>query len=73
MITRARLIITAHFLNAMVQRMIWPARNPDLNHLEHLWDHLGRTVRPRVNDVTTLLDLQLVEEYGAISQPCIRR
>ena len=46
------------------------AKSPDLNPNEHLWDQLGRAVRVRVTNTTTLADLQpiLVEEWNAIPQ-----
>ncbi|GFS71485.1 transposable element Tcb2 transposase [Trichonephila clavipes] len=27
-----------------IQRMSWPANSPDLNHIEHVWDMLGRQI-----------------------------
>ena len=54
--------------------MEWPANSPDLNPIEHLWDELGRAVRRRVTDQTTLADLRelLVEEWDVIPQQRVR-
>ena len=55
-------------------RLDWPARSPDLNPIEHLWDRLGRRVRDRNPAPVTLRDLRaaLLEEWDNIEQRDIR-
>ena len=67
--------IRDYLQNVGVERMGWPASSPDLNPIEHLWDQLGRAVRARVTNTTTLADLRqmLVEEWDAIPQQCVTR
>ena len=71
---RAR-IINDYLQDEGIERMQWPAVSPDLNPIEHLWDQLGRAVRARVTEATTLADLRrfLVEEWDAIPQVRITR
>ena len=71
---RAR-IIGEYLQNLGVERMEWPAASPDLNPIEHLWDQLGRAVRLRVTNRTTLADLRhiLIEEWDAIPQQNVAR
>lgn len=59
--------------NARINRLPWPARNPDLNPIEHVWDNLKRRVRARVPVPNTMQELRtaLQEEWHNIPQDCI--
>ncbi|KAL0881938.1 hypothetical protein ABMA27_001695 [Loxostege sticticalis] len=71
---------SAHLVNAYIQdvditRMEWPARSPDLNPIEHLWDEIGRCVKQRSPAAAILRELRnaLVEEWSNIDQNRIRK
>lgn len=55
-----------------IRRIDWPARSPDLNPIEHLWDELGRRVRQRGPTSIAQLATVLKEEWDAIPQQRIR-
>ncbi|UYV65323.1 hypothetical protein LAZ67_3003938 [Cordylochernes scorpioides] len=48
--------------------MDWPARSPDLNPIEHVWDALGRRIGARHPSPRTLVELRtaLLEEWGLL-------
>lgn len=54
--------------------MDWPARSPDMNPIEHLWDQLKRRVRGRLTTPRTLQELRnaLLEEWRDIPQSNIQ-
>ncbi|GFW44881.1 transposable element Tcb2 transposase [Trichonephila clavipes] len=53
-----------------IQRLVWPARSPDLNLIENVWDALGRQVAgrnyPRTNKNTLIR--ALTEEWDKLPQ-----
>ncbi|GFW38431.1 transposable element Tcb2 transposase [Trichonephila clavipes] len=53
-----------------IQRLVWPARSPDLNPIENVWDVLGRQVAgrnyPTINNNT--LFRALTEEWDKLPQ-----
>lgn len=68
--------LTQDFLdNANVQVLTWPACSPDLNPIEHLWDHLDRRIRSRRVPPVNAQDLErcLREEWQLITPNVIRR
>ncbi|GFX57554.1 uncharacterized protein TNCV_1272011 [Trichonephila clavipes] len=53
-----------------IQRLVWPARSPDLNPIENVWDALGRQVAGRNNHPTNKNTLirALTEEWDKMPQ-----
>ncbi|GFU64737.1 transposable element Tcb2 transposase [Trichonephila clavipes] len=53
-----------------IQRLVWPARSPDLNPIENVWDALGRQVAgrnyPSINKNTLIRALR--EEWDKLPQ-----
>ncbi|GFX92918.1 transposable element Tc3 transposase [Trichonephila clavipes] len=53
-----------------IERMDWPARSPDLNPIEHIWDFLGRRLAARTLPPVTIRELRLAlqDEWAAMPQ-----
>ncbi|GFX53617.1 hypothetical protein TNCV_1185471 [Trichonephila clavipes] len=53
-----------------IQRFVWPARSPDLNPIENVWDALGRQVAGRNYPPTNKNTLirALTEEWDKLPQ-----
>jgi len=56
-------------------RMDWPARSPDLNPIQHVWDMLQRAISARPVNSTTVQELRraLLKEWVRIPLISIRR
>ncbi|GFV65033.1 transposable element Tc3 transposase [Trichonephila clavipes] len=56
-----------------IECMDWPARSPDLNPIEHVWDFLGRRLAARTLPPVTIRELRLAlqDEWGAMPQQLI--
>ena len=62
---------TSHIARSVrVSVLPWPAKSPDLNPIEHVWDLLDRRMRARAISPRNVRELAgaLVEEWGNISQ-----
>ncbi|GFX45503.1 transposable element Tcb2 transposase [Trichonephila clavipes] len=56
-----------------IERMDWPARSPDLNPIEHVWDFLGRRLAARTLPPVMIWELRLAlqDEWAAMPQQLI--
>ena len=52
----------------------WPAMSPDMNHIEHLWDDIGRKINDHVPACQNLQELcdALVQEWQSIPLRTLR-
>jgi hypothetical protein len=58
-----------------IDRMPWPSQSPDLNPIEHLWDHLDRQIRKRNPLPTSPANLAeaLKDEWAKIPLDVLRK
>ncbi|GFU02990.1 uncharacterized protein TNCV_1260551 [Trichonephila clavipes] len=56
-----------------IERMDWPARSPDLNPIEHVWDFLDRRLAARTLPPVTIREFRLAlqDEWAAMPQQLI--
>ncbi|GFU67978.1 transposable element Tcb2 transposase [Trichonephila clavipes] len=69
-----RTVAAAQLLeNEDIERMDWPARSPDLNPIEHVWDLLDRRLAARTLPPVTIRELRLAlqDEWAAMPQQLI--
>lgn len=67
--------LVTEYLDAVgIARLPWPARSPDLNPIEHVWDNLKRRIRSREPAPTSINELKIavVEEWENIPQEDIQ-
>ena len=67
--------VTAYLQNEAMTSVPWPAMNPDLNPIEHIWDMLGRHMHARELPVQAIRQLEaaLHRKWQQLSQHDIRR
>ncbi|UYV64209.1 hypothetical protein LAZ67_2007040 [Cordylochernes scorpioides] len=66
-------VVDTFLQNHAIARMNWPARSPDLNPIEHVWDNLGRQIsslQPPPRN-THELETALTQEWALIPQELI--
>jgi hypothetical protein len=68
-------VVTTWFRENNVDVLPWPASSPDMNIIEHVWDHLDRKVRARRPLPSSEDDLwrALQEEWAAIDEAYIAK
>lgn len=68
-------VVQNYLENVDVNVLPWPAQSPDMNPIEHLWDHVDRRLRQRVPLPQNRQQLQqaLFEEWDRIPNDVIRR
>ncbi|GFV56710.1 transposable element Tcb2 transposase [Trichonephila clavipes] len=69
-----RVVLIDDFLETeKIERMSWPANSPDLNHIEHVWDMLGRQIAALSHPPNSITELNraLQEAWNRLSPQLI--
>ncbi|GBN59487.1 hypothetical protein AVEN_99448-1 [Araneus ventricosus] len=66
-------LVRSYLESETIPQMAWPARSPDMNPIEHVWEILGRWIACRSVPPGTLHDLQqaLLQEWALLPQKAI--
>lgn len=67
-------IVTQYLEDVNILTLPWPARSPDMNPIEHIWDNLKKRIRARTPAPTTITELKTaaIEEWNNIPQSDIQ-
>ncbi|GBM26092.1 hypothetical protein AVEN_12851-1 [Araneus ventricosus] len=69
-----RALLVDEFLESEdILRIDWPARSPDFNPIEHVWDALGRAIATRNPPPRTIQEMKtaLLNEWDQLTQEMI--
>jgi transposase len=65
--------VTNFLTETGITKMDWPAKSPDMNTIEHVWDMLDKRVKARIPppQTTQALQTMLLEEWDNLPQELI--
>ena len=68
----AALCVREYLQDTGIPTLQWPARSPDLNPIEHLWDQMARNIQwGNIPRTLPLLRNALHDEWERIQQPAV--
>ncbi|KAK9721126.1 hypothetical protein QE152_g21727 [Popillia japonica] len=69
-------MVTEHLEEVQITQFVWPARSPDMNPIEYVWDDVGKCLRRHVpisgQDGSGQLRNILVQEWDNLPQNVIQ-